>query len=147
MGMPIQERIDSVAKVRQWKDKIPLRYVYTTGVAGELFFEWLKKGKIEGSRCDSCKVTYLPPRMYCLDCFREVRSFVNVDNQGKVAALTSLGDAGPSYVYVTYAGVRGGILHRVFSGKAKMGARAVAIFKPAGERKGSILDILGFKIS
>lgn len=144
--MPIQERIDSVDRVRQWTDTIPLKYVYTAGVAGQLFFEWLKKGKIEGSRCDVCKVTYLPPRMYCPQCFLEVHSFVHLANLGKVAALTSLGDAGPKYAFVTYSGVRGGILHRVFSGKARMGAKAVAIFKPERERRGSILDIVGFKI-
>jgi len=145
--MPIQERIDSVARIRQWNDRIPLKYVYSPGVAGELFFEWLKKGRIEGSRCESCKVTYLPPRIYCLECFKEVHSFVHVENLGKVAALTSGGDSGPGYVYVKYKGVRGGILHKVFSGKVKIGARAVAVFKPEEERRGSIQDILGFRLT
>jgi uncharacterized OB-fold protein len=144
--LPIRERIDSIENVRQWTGSIPLKYLYTAGVAGELFFEWLKKGKIEASRCDGCRISYLPPRMYCLECFSEVHSFIPIHDEGRVSAFTSLEDGGHRYVYVTYPKVKGGILHRVVSGKPRIGARASIVFKPERERTGSILDILGYKI-
>ncbi|AEB95903.1 MAG: Zn-ribbon domain-containing OB-fold protein [Metallosphaera sp.] len=54
------------------------KYVYTLGMDGEEFLLGLKKGKILGRKCPKCGRVYVPPRMYCEDCFRQNDSYVEV---------------------------------------------------------------------
>jgi uncharacterized OB-fold protein len=145
--MPIEERIDSVADVRQWTDSIPFQYEYTAGVAGEKFLRGLISGKLMAGYCPSCKESSLPARIYCVRCYGEITKYVKVGPVGKVKAVTSAkngsGDA-LAFVYVTFKDVRGGIVHRLL-GKARAGSEVVPKFKPRSERTGSILDIQGFE--
>ncbi|MEM4372343.1 MAG: zinc ribbon domain-containing protein, partial [Metallosphaera sp.] len=53
-----------------WKDVMEVeRYVYTAGPDGEKFLRGLREGKILGRKCPRCGRIYVPPRMYCEDCF------------------------------------------------------------------------------
>ena len=145
--MPIEERLGSVAEVMQWVDHIPLHYKYTAGVAGERFLRGLMEGRILAGYCPSCDEYSLPPRIYCVRCYGEITRFAKVGPVGKVSAVTtsSRGKSNEqSYVFVTFKGVRGGIVHRLL-GKARAGTAVVPRFRPKSERTGSILDIQGFE--
>ena len=145
--MPIEERLESVADVMQWADHIPLHYEYTAGVAGERFLRGLMEGRSLAGYCPSCNEYSLPPRIYCVRCYGEITRFAKVGPVGKVSAVTTSrrGKSDEqSYVFVTFKGVRGGIVHRLL-GRARAGTEVVPSFRPKSERTGSILDIQGFE--
>jgi hypothetical protein len=147
----LDERIDSVEEIRQWTDSIPFHYEYTAGVAGERFLRGLMAGKIFAGYCANCRETSLPPRMYCVKCFGEIKRFVRVRTMGTVSAMTTTltGQDGKAleqpitFAYVTFEGVAGGMLHRIV-GRARVGSTVKPRFKRKRDRKGSILDIEGF---
>ncbi|MGD0638039.1 MAG: zinc ribbon domain-containing protein, partial [Nitrososphaerales archaeon] len=117
------------------------------GVAGETFLRGLIEGKILAGYCPSCKKYSLPPRIYCVSCYGEIKKFSKVGPTGKVSAVTTSSRGKPdeqTYVYVTFTGVQGGIVHRLL-GKARAGTAVVPRFRPKSERTGSILDIQGFE--
>jgi uncharacterized OB-fold protein len=148
----LAERITSVDQLKSWTDQIPLKYDYSAGVAGERFLRGLQQGKIVASVCERCGTRYLPPKMYCVDCFLQITKFDEVGPEGRVRAFTE------SYVdfdgrrsreprmlaFVTFKGTEGGIIHRV-NGRPKLGARVRPKFAPEKEKKGSLLDILAFE--
>jgi uncharacterized OB-fold protein len=149
--MPLNERITRVDDLRSWRDQIPFHYVYTAGVAGERFFRGLQDGKILAANCSSCGRKYLPPKMYCVNCFVEISDFVDVGSVAKVRALAesrfdfdgNAAQAPRTFAFLTFKGVEGGILHYAGDG-LKVGSRAIARFRPKQERKGTMLDIEGF---
>jgi uncharacterized OB-fold protein len=153
--LPISERIGSMDQIKQWMDGIPLRYEYTAGVAGQRFLQKIKEGKLEGAKCENCGETYLPLKMYCLKCFLEIRRFVEIEHHGRIAAVSTIYfdqacnklEKPVHFAYVTFGDVKGGVLHRVISGRPKIGSKVVIVFKPQKERVGSMLDIEGFRIS
>jgi hypothetical protein len=140
--MPMSERLDSVTDVRQWRDSIPFHYEYTAGVAGERFLRGLKEGKILAGYCPACRETSLPLRMYCLGCYGEITKAVSVGRVGRARAVTRNPEGG-AFVFVTFDGVKGGIIHRLL-GKTRVGGEVVALFRPPKERKCSLDDIQGF---
>jgi uncharacterized OB-fold protein len=143
--MPIEERIGSVEDVRQWTDSIPFQYEYTAGVAGEKFLRGLMDGKILAGYCPNCKESSLPARIYCVKCYGGITSYVEMGPVGKVRAVTTAkkGD-GSTFVFVTFKGVRGGLVHRLLDG-ARAGSEVMPRFRPKAERTGSILDLQGFE--
>src|SRR5439155_1432780 len=74
------------------------------------------EGRMLASRCAACKLDYLPPRMFCEDCFAELTEYVDVPRAGQVAAVTvahvDRTDAKLSqpqvWAFVTFEGIRGG---------------------------------------
>jgi len=58
------------------EDKPKARYSYTAGQALSVFLNGLKEGKILGRKCTKCGRIYVPPRMYCEDCFVENGEYV-----------------------------------------------------------------------
>ena len=149
--MPLSERITNVDDLRSWKDQIPLHYVYTSGVAGEKFLRGLRDGKILAAKCKSCGRQYLPPKMYCVNCYLEITEFAEVGPQASVRALAEShvnfdGTVAPNprtFAFVAFKGVTGGIVHYA-GGGLKVGSRVTARFRPKAERKGTMLDIEGF---
>lgn len=149
--MPLKERITTVDDLRSWKDEIPLHYIYTAGVAGEKFLRGLQEGKLLAAKCEKCGRMYLPPKMYCVQCFAEISKFIEIGPQGTVRAVAeSYVDfhgnkvAKPvTFVFIEFRGVTGGLLHHAREG-LKVGSKVTARFRPIVERKGSILDIEGF---
>jgi hypothetical protein len=133
-------------------------YIYTSGIAGERFFTALRDdGKILGARCASCHLTYLPPRIFCERCFARLETWVAVPATGTVAASTvaHLDHRGrPAsepevWALVTFAGVHGGLVHRLLvpPATARAGMRVRARLRPKGARRGTITDIEGFEPS
>ena len=147
-------------RILAWKDGIPLRYEYTAGAAGEAFLHGLKGGKIFASKCETCGEAGLPPRLYCLQCFRRTRIDVELQHLGRIYSISTahLGADGArldaasltTYGFVTFEGVTGGLVHRIIrSGKKdpEVGDPVRPVFAAPELRKGSILDLEGFRTS
>ena len=152
--MTIKERLTSTGEARMWKDSIPLHYEYTAGVAGERFLRGLIEGKILGGRCEECRITYVPPKMYCTNCFGEIDAYEDVGLEGRVGALTEAhidfaGErvAEPYLIgFVTFPNAKGGIIQRITGRRPVIGSRVKARFKPSGSRMGAITDIASFVV-
>ena len=81
--MTFLERTTDARKFRHWEGDVEADYIYTSGVAGERFFVALRdEGRMLASRCAACKLDYLPPRMFCEDCFAELTEYVDVPRAG-----------------------------------------------------------------
>ena len=144
--------VDSpTGRVVAWRDGIPLHYEHTAGAAGEAFLRGLKEGKIVASKCVRCGEVRLPPRTYCLQCYSRTRVEVRLVHDGRIASLsTTKAEDGSraTFGWVTFEGVGGGLLHRIVrrgGGAPRAGDGVRPIFLPEGERKGSVLDIEGFR--
>lgn len=139
----------------QWEGDMEADYVYTFGQAGERFFRALQEdGEILATECEDCGKRWLPPRIYCTECFEEVDGYVPVEGTATVAHATvsRLGldgdelDEPTVYGLVTWDDVDGGILHELLvdPDEAEAGLEVTAVLKDAGDREGGIGDIEGF---
>ncbi|MDA4115473.1 MAG: Zn-ribbon domain-containing OB-fold protein [Thaumarchaeota archaeon] len=145
-------------RILAWKDGIPLHYEYTAGTAGEAFLRGLKEGRIIASKCGTCGEVRLPPRAYCLQCYGRTRVDVEMLHSGRLAAFSTrhLGAGGAkvparsrvTFGFVTFEGASGGLVHRVLhEGRSdpRLGDPVRPLFVSAERRKGSILDLEGFR--
>jgi uncharacterized OB-fold protein len=134
---------------------LPVSSRYTFGLAGERFFRAIKdEGRIYGTYCSHCDHTYVPATAFCERCLNELTDWVDVGTQGEVHSFTLLFEdydgsplASPELVAFVSLG-DGGLVHRlgeVDPQEVYIGMPVEAVFKPAGERSGSILDIVYFK--
>ncbi len=152
MMMPLKERIQSVDHLRSWTDQILLHYEYTAGLAGERFLLGLQQGKILASECSRCGRSYLPPKVYCVNCFVEMKKFRAVGPSGTVSALAESHvdfEGGRSqkskvFAFVTFSAVTGGLIHRASGKGLEIGSKVTARFRPASKRTGTLLDIEEF---
>jgi uncharacterized protein len=149
------DRTTDARRFRHWEGNVEADYIYTSGVAGERFFVALRdEGRILASRCTSCHLDYLPPRIFCEDCFAELSEYVDVPKTGQVAAVTIAYQdrTGATLSHpqvwgvVTFQGIRGGLVHRLLvpPTQARAGLAVRAKLKPLEERTGTIADIDGF---
>lgn len=157
--MPYNDRKNSAKDFHHWPVAIEATYIYTAGVAGTKFFDALKKqGKILATECKGCGVEYLPPRIYCENCFADLgNSWHEVAPTGTIAGFTVMRFgldgkklAKPEVRAMVRLGKgTGAIMHRVLADPAKLkaGAKVKARLKPKGQRKGNILDIEGFELA
>lgn len=155
--MPILEKVDRLADARAWHGDIPVSSLYTAGLAGERFLRAIKdEGRLLATHCEECDFTYLPPALYCERCFSELSDWVEVGPEGNVQSFTvmSVGPDGAALerpivvALVQPDGADGGLIHYlgdVSPDDVEIGMRVAPVFKPAGERQGSILDITHFK--
>ncbi len=151
------EKITRPDEVTRWKGEIPVRHLYTPGVAGDVFFTALRdRGAILGSRCEACDYTYIPARLFCERCFAELAADTEVGPGGTLVSFTVgyvgvEGEALDEPVTIGLVRLDGAdavLLHfMVDQGEAplEIGQRAEVVLKPGAERTGSILDILGFR--
>lgn len=143
-----------------WHGGIPLESFYTAGLGGQIFFDALKKrGQLVGTRCRPCKQVYVPARAFCERCFAEVKDQVKVKPTGTLASFTFStvdhdGNALPRPLVLGLVRLEGAttlMLHRLLGvddpSQVRIGARVKAVLKPKARRKGSILDIEGFKLA
>lgn len=76
------------------------------------FFTSLSKGKFMTTRCEKCKVTFLPPRADCPYCLGETK-WVEISGKGKIHTFSTLHYSGEKFlkdlpfqlVYVELEGV------------------------------------------
>jgi uncharacterized OB-fold protein len=134
---------------------MPITSRYTAGLAGEVFLRAIKDdGKILGSLCDHCGITYVPARQFCERCMSELDETVDMGTQGEVHTFTLLFEdldgtprEEPEIVAFISLG-DGGLVHKldeVELDDLDIGMPVEAVFKPKGEREGSILDIKYFR--
>ncbi len=151
--MSLLERDPSAPQA--WLGEMPVTSRYTSGVAGERFFRALKdEGKILAAICQSCDITYLPARQFCERCMDELNEWVDAGTEGVVYTFTLLfenldGTARDEPEVVAFVRIGdGGLVHRLDEVELDLldiGMPVEAVFKPKGEREGSILDIAYFK--
>jgi hypothetical protein len=138
-----------------WNDTLPVTSRYTYGLAGERFFRALKEeGKIYGTPCPKCGITYVPGRVFCERCLGELTEWMDVGRVGELHSYTLL--------YVNYDGsprekpeivvfiklADGGLIHTLCIENPDniwIGMPVEVVLKPESQREGSILDILCFK--
>ncbi|HJW89827.1 MAG TPA: Zn-ribbon domain-containing OB-fold protein [Anaerolineales bacterium] len=138
-----------------WAGDMPVTNRYTFGLAGERFFRAIKEeGRILGTHCAHCDHTYVPATAFCERCLNELAEWVDVSPRGEVYSFTLLFvdfDGSPLKTPEMIAFVRlgdGGLIHRlgeVDPEAITIGMPVEAVFKPAGDRTGSIQDISHFK--
>lgn len=155
--MALIERYQKTTDITYWEGQIPMSYIYTVGRAGEKFFREIMNGKIFGAKCNSCNVTYVPPRTYCEKCFARLEAhYIDVGIKGTVHTFTQCYEAydgtkkeNPSIVaMIRIDGTQGGLVHWLAETDFKgvyIGMPVEAVFKPKKDREGSIRDIKYFK--
>jgi len=60
------------------------KYSYAAGQATSKFLLGLKEKKVYGRLCKKCGRIYVPPKMYCEECFRPTDEWVEVSQYGIV---------------------------------------------------------------
>ena len=153
------EKIARPDEVRLVPGDFPVRHRYTPGVAGEAFFEALRRrGVLLGSRCEGCEYTYVPARLFCERCFAELAPNVEVGPGGELVSFTIVFvdvDGEPLETPQTLGLVRldgadAVLLHRLLEPMddepLEVGEKVEVVLRPDAERTGSILDIEGFRI-
>ncbi len=144
--------------IRSGEAKQPFNYA--VGLHGSIFFKELKENKrILGIRCPRCNKVYVPPRRVCGDCFLEMTDFVEVGPKGVIGTFTILryafidpetGEQKPvpyGYGFIRFDGADTLFQHYIDiqdESRIRIGARVEPVF--AEERKGSIRDIVHFKV-
>ena len=153
--MTFTERTTDVSAFRHWRGHIEADYVYTSGIAGERFFRELRDhGRLVGTRCRECGRRWVPPKLFCEECFKEAKDWVDLPPEGRVVAtcVVRVDPAGRSlptpdvWGFVRFKGFEGGLVHRLLvePERAHAGLRVRAVLKPVGSRAGAITDIEGF---
>jgi uncharacterized OB-fold protein len=150
-----------------------LRYSFAAGEAVTRFLEDIEKGKLTGRRCHECGKITFPPRMFCEECYRPTDEWVQIRDTGTIETFSvSFVDLdarrikdpifvgvvvfdGPDFQAPETGRQRMGMMH--YFGQIEkdaksptgyaihVGQRVKAVWKPAGEREGSVLDIRYFR--
>jgi uncharacterized OB-fold protein len=152
----ITDKIEKLSEIKSWPGIIPVHNLYTVGVAGEKFLRAIKEGgKLLSTVCRDCKKDFLPPKIFCPFCLKELTEWKEVPPKGTVETFTvsRFDIAGaPLENPQIFAFVRltsdGGLIHRlggISPEKVRIGLKVEAVFKPASERTGSIQDIQYFR--
>jgi uncharacterized OB-fold protein len=153
--MTFVDRIERPEDFRHWFGDMEAQYVYTSGIAGDKFFNELKNGNILGTHCKKCGKVYVPSRMYCEECFVELDDWVTVENNGVVDTFTvvhvdrdeNLLDTPEVWGVIHMEGTDGGFVHKlnVSLEDIKIGMPVKAVFKSKKDREGRITDIKYFE--
>lgn len=132
-------------------DAVHAGYAWDAGEAIGRYLDGLRDARILGRECRVCGRVLVPPRMFCELCFRPTDRWVEVPATGRVNTFSICWvtwDMRPLTVPELPAVIDldggGGILHKlggVDPGDAVVGMAVRAVWKPASERQGSILDI------
>ncbi len=144
------ERITNEEELRSWRDHIPFEWKYTAGIAGERFLQLLKQGTIQASLCRTCNKLFLPPKIFCKDCFVQLNEWRDVAaDSGFVYSFTNVKSKSgkKTILLVKFDGVVGGLIGRFKLGREepRIGMKVRPVFKHKDERKGALSDIEYFE--
>jgi len=144
-------------EVRTWYGIMPVQFRYTPGAAGRRFFETLRRtGRFSVTHCAECRRTYLPPRLYCEECFADLSAaWSEVQPRGRVHTYTVVhrdpeGRPLPEpevVAYVRIDGTDGGLVTRlrnIAPAEVRIDLPVEAVLLPARRRRGLLEDIVGF---
>jgi uncharacterized protein len=137
---------------------VDARYAWDTGVAVSQYLRGLKQGKILARQCRKCRRVLVPPRMFCEQDFRPTDRWVEVQDTGRVNTFSicwvrwdmeplKIPEL-PAVIEIDGASPGIGFMHKlgeVDPDQVRVGMEVEAVWKPAGEREGSILDIKYFR--
>jgi uncharacterized OB-fold protein len=62
----------------------------TSAFNNPAFHQHLSKHKLMGARCNACETLYLPPRPMCTECFGDDMDWVEMPENGKLIAFTTI---------------------------------------------------------
>jgi hypothetical protein len=155
--MSLLHRIEHAGDALAWHGDMPTEGRYTAGIAGERFFREIQQnGRFMGTICPTCDIIYVPPRLYCEQCFAQLEDWVEVPTRGHVYTFTVVHrdlDEEPLpepriMAFVHLEGTDGGLVHyldEVDFEAVCIGMPVEAVFKEQPEREGSIKDIKYFR--
>ncbi len=148
----MHEYLTQPEQLRQVHGDWQVHYRYTYGVAGERFFREIKNtGQLVASSCPKCSKRFLPPSLYCEDCFVEMTEYSPVEGAGTVQSFTVLHDSLENAplpepivaAFVQFDGVSGGLLGPLRGLKpdqVKIGQRVKPVIE-TGQPTHSIVDL------
>jgi uncharacterized OB-fold protein len=156
-GHPLSER-DFRSAVGAVDFAVEARYAWDTGIAVSGYLRGLKAGRILARECRRCRRVLVPPRMFCEECFRPTDRWVEVHDTGRVNTfsicyirwdMVPLEEPElPAVIEIDGASPGIGFMHRLGEVKPddiRVGLEVEAVWRPAREREGSILDIRYFR--
>ncbi|HEY6101900.1 MAG TPA: Zn-ribbon domain-containing OB-fold protein [bacterium] len=142
---------------RVWYGTMPVEFLYTPGAAGLRFFQTLReKGVLSATHCAECTVTYLPPRVYCENCFADLSdAWREVGSTGRVHTFTVVHvdregrrlDPPQVIAFVRVDGTDGGLVARlvdVTPSDVRLEMPVELVLQPARKRRALPADIIGF---
>jgi acetyl-CoA C-acetyltransferase len=133
------------------------RYSWDAGVAISRFLHGLRDGRILARECRRCSRVLVPPRMFCERCFRPTDAWLEVSDSGVVETFSichvrwdmqPLDPPEIPAVIRLHETSEGGFLHKlggIDPDSVAIGMGVRAVWRPEGERTGSILDISHFE--
>ena len=142
---------------RVWHGTMPVQFLYTPGAAGLRFFRTLKeRGVLAVTRCAECGVTYLPPRLYCENCFADLgKAWREVAGRGRVHTFTLLHvdregrrlEPPDIVAFVRIDGTDGGLVTRLVNvapSEVRLDMPVQMVLQPPRRRRAVLTDIVGF---
>ena len=139
------------------EQRLDVRYEWDAGEAIGAVLDGLREQRILATTCVSCGRTLVPARKFCERCFRPTDGWTEVPHTGTVETFSICHvtwDMQPLEEPQIPAVIRldgtseGGFLHllgEVAPDDVRAGMQVEAVWKPARERVGSILDIDHFR--
>ena len=137
--------------------RLDATYEWDAGEAMGAFLEGLRDGRIVATECAQCERTLVPPRKFCEVCFRPTDTWTSVPDTGLVETysichvrwdMVPLDPPEIPSVIRLDGSSQGGFLHmlgEVTPDSVSIGMEVEAVWKPAEERVGSIMDIAYFR--
>lgn len=143
-------------------EQISVPHSFATGpVMGRFLSEIRDNKRIVANKCPKCGRTQLPPRIVCAVCHVQVDDWVELKTTGEITSydmifIPTLNPLTGKMREVPYTSASilldGGdttlthFLDVTDPKKLKMGMRCEAVFRPDGERTGSVMDIAYFHV-
>jgi hypothetical protein len=139
------------------RGRIKVPYTWSVGETGSRFFVTLRdQGRILGTRCPTCRMTFVPPRKACGRCFGAEMTWEEVAPRGRLlthAIPRTRSDIHPleppfAYGIIRLDGADTGLTHLVAEfreGQLRAGLPVEAVFRDRPQ--GNILDIRYFRPS
>ncbi len=145
------------APVTTIRTHVRLPYRYYAGAYTARFLRALgEEGRILGVRCTACGLVLVPPRIACPACWADTGDWVPVASRGTLATFVVVNvpfygqQIEIPYIlgHVLLDGADTSIMHLVQEipiADVRMGLRVEGVWKPMGEREGSLTDIRYFR--
>jgi uncharacterized OB-fold protein len=154
----LEKQTDPTSRMH-WLGNLQADYLYTSGAAGNKFFNHLKKkNTFLATKCPECKKVYFPPRMFCEDCFCEIpdKGWMEVPARGvvrlfTVAKIDTFGEKLKEPKVIALIDIEKtdsamiGIIKTKNLNKDHTGMKVKAVLRPKNKREGTLKDILYFE--